>query len=135
MVCADYKGNHPPIMRLLSFFNQVETTLAMLRPECSVGWSRRADYQQGIGTYWHRRMGLSLSVRAYELGEDRYSLQTSWSGPGEQILFERTFFCGSSPADWQGAADAVAEGMPELPLAEAVGDVSGIAEGRYAATA
>lgn len=80
-------------------------------------------------------MGLCLSVRAYELGGDRYSLQTSWSGPGDQTFFERTFFCGSSPADWQGAADAVAEGMPELPLAVVGEAVSEIAEGRYAATA
>lgn len=103
-------------MRLLSFLNQVETTLAMLRPEESTGWNRRADYQTGVATWWHPNLGLALGLRCCALGNDRYSLQTRWSGPTGTVLQERTFFCGSSSFEWQTAAETVAENMPEATL-------------------
>ena len=100
-------------MRLLSFFKQVETTMAMLKPECSVGWKRRADYQTGSASCWHDQIGLVLSVRTCELGGGRFSLQTRWTGPSGNALHEHTYFCGASAFDWQSAADAVAEAMPD----------------------
>jgi hypothetical protein len=103
-------------MRLLSFLNQVETTLAMLRPEESTGWNRRADYQTGVATWWHPTLGLVLGLRCCALGNDRYSLQARWSGPTGAVLQDRTFFCGASTFEWQTAAEAVAEAMPEATL-------------------
>ena len=100
-------------MRLLSFFKQVETTMAMLKPECSVGWKRRADYQTGSAFCWHEQIGLVLSLRTCELGGGRFSLQTRWTGPSGLSLHEHTYFCGASAFDWQSAADAVAEAMPD----------------------
>ena len=100
-------------MRLLSFLNQVETTLAMLRPDDATGWNRRANYQSGSATYWHLRLGLVLNLQASDLGGGRYSLQTTWSASTGTVLNERIFFCGPSPFDWQNAAEAVAEAMPE----------------------
>ncbi len=105
----------PPLMRLLSFFNQVETTLAMLKPECAGGWKRRANYLTGAAVCWHERAGFTLNLQASALGNNRFSLQTHWSGPAGATSHERTFFCGASPFDWQAAADAVAEAMPEPP--------------------
>ena len=107
-------------MRLFSFFKQVETTLAMLKPECSAGWKRRADYQTGSAAYWHDQIGLVLSLRSCELGGGRYSLQTRWTGPTGLALHEHTDFCGASSFDWHRAADSVAEAMPDpadLPAA------------------
>ena len=100
-------------MRLFSFFKQVETTLAMLKPECSAGWKRRADYQTGSAAYWHDQIGLVLSLRSCELGGGRYSLQTRWTGPTGLALHEHTYFCGASNFDWQSAADSIAEAMPD----------------------
>ncbi|MCX6938301.1 MAG: hypothetical protein NTU80_10465 [Verrucomicrobia bacterium] len=105
-------------MRLLSFLNQVETTLAMLRPEESTGWHRRADYQTGVATWWHPALGLVLGLRCCALGNDRYSIQTRWSGPTGAVLQDRTFFCGSSSFEWQTAAETVAEAMPEGTLSD-----------------
>jgi hypothetical protein len=106
-------------MRLLSFFKQVETTLAMLHPDCAGGWNRRADYRTGTASCWQERTGLSLSLRTCELGDGRYSLQTRWTARGTP-LSDRTFFCGVSPYDWQSAADAVAEAMPDPAASPAV---------------
>jgi hypothetical protein len=100
-------------MRLFSFFKQVETTLAMLKPECSAGWKRRADYQTGSASYWHDQLGFVLSLRCCELGGSRFSLQTRWTGPSGLSLYDHTFFCGASAFDWQAAADSVAEAMPD----------------------
>ena len=99
-------------MRLLSFLNQVEITLAMLQPEQADGWTRRADYQRGNATFWHPATGLALRLCSSALGDGRFSLQTTWSGPGGARSHDRTFYCGTSPFDWQSAADAVAEAMP-----------------------
>ncbi|MFA6290059.1 MAG: hypothetical protein WC661_21955 [Opitutaceae bacterium] len=101
-------------MRLLSFFNQVETTLAMLRPEQASGWNRRADYNSGSALCWHPPTGLALGLRSAALGDGHFSIQTSWRGPTGAVLHERTFFCGASSFDWQNAAEAVAEAMPEI---------------------
>ena len=100
-------------MRLFSFFKQVETTLAMLKPECSAGWKRRADYQTGSAAYWHDQLGLVLSLRCCELGGSRFSLQTRWTGPTGLTLYDHTYFCGAAAFDWQAAADSVAEAMPD----------------------
>ena len=100
-------------MRLFSFLKQVETTLAMLKPECSAGWRRRADYQTGSAAYWHEQIGLVLSLRSCDLGSGRFSLQTRWTGPSGLALHEHTYFCGASSFDWQSAADSVAEAMPD----------------------
>jgi hypothetical protein len=107
-------------MRLFSFLKQVETTLAMLKPECSTGWKRRADYQTGAATYWHEQIGLILNLRSCELGGGRFSLQTRWVGQSGLALFERTYFCGGSSFDWQSAADSIAEAMPETSDLSAV---------------
>jgi len=106
-------------MRLFSFFKQVETTLAMLKPECSAGWKRRADYQTGSAAYWHDQLGLVLSLRCCELGGSRFSLQTRWTNPAGLSLYDHTYFCGASAFDWQAAADSVAEAMPD-PADQAV---------------
>ncbi len=104
-------------MRLLSFLNQVEATLAMLQPEHADGWTRRADYQRGTATFWRPASGLALGLHSSALGGDRHSLRAVWSGPDGARLHDRTFFCGASPFDWQNAADAVAEAMPAtLPV-------------------
>lgn len=105
-------------MRLLSFFNQVEATLEMLRPESAAGWSRRVNYQTGEALSWNKALGLSLRLRTSEVAEDRFGLLVRWAGPSGTILQERTFFCGPSPFDWQVAAEAAAEAMPEgvLPV-------------------
>jgi hypothetical protein len=100
-------------MRLFSFFKQVETTLAMLKPECSAGWKRRADYQTGSASYWHDQLGFVLSLRCCELGGSRFSLQTRWTGPTGLTLYDHTYFCGASAFDWQAAADSVAEALPD----------------------
>ena len=100
-------------MRLFSFFKQVETTLTMLKPECSTGWKRRADYQTGAAVYWHDQLGLVLSLRCCELGGGRCSLQTRWTGPAALSVYEHTYFCGASSFDWQAAAESVAEAMPD----------------------
>jgi hypothetical protein len=100
-------------MRLFSFLKQVETTQAMLKPECAAGWKRRADYQAGFAAYWHDQLGLSLSLRSCELGGGRFSLQTRWTGPSGLSLYDHTYFCGASAFDWQSAADSVAEAMPD----------------------
>jgi len=106
-------------MRLLSFLNQVEITLAMLQPEHAEGWVRRADYQRGTATFWHPATGLALRLHSSALGDGRFSVRSSWSGPDGSCLHDHTFFCGASPFDWQTAADAVAEAMPAiLPAAE-----------------
>jgi hypothetical protein len=99
-------------MRLLSFLNQVEITLAMLQPEYADGWTRRADYQRGRATRWHAATGLALSLHSSALGDGRFSVQAIWSGPDGSTLHNRTFFCGTTPFDRQSAADAVAEAMP-----------------------
>ncbi len=99
-------------MRLLSFLNHVENTLAMLSPESSTGWKRRADYQLGLATYWHPTHGLALTLHCCSLGEGRFSLQARWSGPTGAIIYDRLLFCGPSPFDWSTAAEAVAEAMP-----------------------
>lgn len=104
-------------MRLLSFCNLVETTLAMLRPDdAASGWSRRADYEAGAATCWHAGLGLSLSLRCCALADGRFSLQAVWHGPAGQALADKSFFCGSAAYEWQAAADAVAEAMPEPVL-------------------
>jgi len=100
-------------MRLFSFFKQVEATLAMLKPECSTGWKRRADYSTGAAAYWHDQLGLVLSLRCCELGENRCSLQTRWTGPSGLSLYDHTYFCGASIFEWQTAAESVAEAMPD----------------------
>jgi hypothetical protein len=100
-------------MRMLSFFNQVEMTLAMLKPECAFGWRRRAHYQTGTATYWNDQSGLALNLHTCDLGGGRYSLATTWSDRTGSALHHRTFFCGPKTFDWQTAADAVAEAMPE----------------------
>jgi len=104
-------------MRLLSFFNQVETTLAMLKPECASGWKRRADYLTGSATCWHEQTGLALSLHTSELGGGRFSVHSTWSAQNGLALYDRTFFCGPSTFDWQSSADAVAEAMPDAPPA------------------
>ena len=110
-------------MRLLSFLHQVEITLAMLQPEHADGWTRRADYQRGTATFWHPATGLSLRLHSSALGDGRFSVQSIWSGPEGTSLYERTFYCGASPFDWQSAADAVAEAMPtNLPVSAAPPD-------------
>ena len=101
-------------MRLLSFLNQVETTLAMLNPEQSTGWNRRANYQLGVATYWHPTLKLALSIRCCALGEGKFSMQARWSGPTGAVLYDRLLFCGPSPFEWQTAAEAVAEAMPSI---------------------
>lgn len=106
-------------MRLLSFLNQVETTLAMLQPEHASGWARRADYQRGTATCWHPATGIALRLHSSALGDSRFSVQAVWSGPDGSAVHDRTFFCGATPFDWQTAADAVAEAMPAtLPALE-----------------
>jgi hypothetical protein len=106
-------------MRLLSFLNQVEITLAMLQPEHADGWTRRADYQRGTATFWHPATGLALRLHSSALGDGRFSVQAVWAGPDGSTLHDRTFFCGATPFDWQTAADAVAEAMPAtLPAPE-----------------
>ena len=108
-------------MRLLSFCNQVEATLAVLRPDdAASGWLRRADYQAGSATCWHPVLGLSLVLRACALAGDRHSLVATWHGPAGQELFSRTFFCAVA-YEWQAAAEAGAEAMPE-PLLQAPAD-------------
>jgi hypothetical protein len=106
-------ANHFDPMRLLSFFNHVETTLAMLRPEDSAGWRRRVNYQTGEALSWNDGLGLTLRLRVSEVAEERYGLLARWVGPTGAVLQEKTFFCGPSPFDWQTAAEAVAETMPE----------------------
>lgn len=113
--------HHHVTMRLLSFFNQVEATLAMLRPECPAGWRRRVNYQTGEAMSWNDALGLSLRLRTSEVAEDRYGLLVRWVGPAGTVLHERTFFCGPSPFDWQVAAEAVAEVMPEGVLPRLAG--------------
>lgn len=103
-------------MRLLSFLNQVETTLAMLHPDHASGWRRRADYDQGAASAWHPGAGLSLGVRVCALGGGRYSVQAHWTNAAGQILQTRTFYCGAASYEWQTCADAVAEAMPEPVL-------------------
>jgi hypothetical protein len=103
-------------MRLLSFCNLVETTLAMLQPDHAEGWSRRADYQLGTATCWHPDLGLSVSLQCCALEDGRSSLQARWHGPSGEVLHDRTFFCGTSSFEWQRAAEAVAEAMPEPVL-------------------
>jgi hypothetical protein len=106
-------------MRLLSFFNQVETTLAMLNPESPGSWRRRVNYQTGEALSWNAAQGLSLRLRVSEVAEARYGLLARWVGPAGNILHERTFFCGPSSFEWQSAAEATAEAMPAgvLPAA------------------
>ncbi len=103
-------------MRLLSFCNLVETTLAMLQPDHAEGWSRRADYQQGTATCWQPDLGLSLALQCCALEDGRSSIQARWHGPSGEVLHNRTFFCGSSSFEWQRAAEAVAEAMPDPVL-------------------
>ncbi len=103
-------------MRLLSFHQLVETTLAMLRPEAASGWRRRVDYSTGEALAWHAELGLSLSLRCCAVGADRHSLLARWIGPTGEALFERTYFCGASSFDWQTAAESVAEAMPDAAL-------------------
>lgn len=100
-------------MRLLSFFNKVEITLAMLKPEYASGWKRRADYQMGAATCWHDQTGLALNIHSSDLGNGRFSLQACWADQTGHSLFNHTYFCGASQFDWQSAADAVAEAMPD----------------------
>jgi hypothetical protein len=99
-------------MRLLSFLNQVEATLAMLRPEDSVGWRRRVNPLLGSAVAWHPALGLSLHLRVSRVAEDRHGLLTRWTDRSGRVLEERTFFCGPSGFDWQRAAEAVAELTP-----------------------
>lgn len=104
-------------MRLLSFLTQVESTLAVLRPEDGLGWRRRVDYQTSSAVAWHPRLGLSLRLRLSSLGEDRHGLNARWIGPSGEVLEERTFFCGASPFEWQTAAETIAELTPAGALA------------------
>lgn len=107
-------------MRLLSFLNQVEATLAVIRPEdAASGWRRRVDYQKNEAVAWHSKLGLSLHIRASHVAEDRFGLLARWTGPTGAILEERTYFCGPSPYDWQAAAEAVAELAPSGILPDA----------------
>lgn len=100
-------------MRLLSFLNQVEATLAVIRPdEAGSGWRRRVDYQKNEAVAWHPILGLSLHLRASHVAEDRFGLLARWAGPSGAVLEERTYFCGPSPYDWQAAAESVAELAP-----------------------
>jgi len=105
-------------MRLLSFLNQVEATLAMLRPEDSLGWKRRVNYQTGEAVSWNPSIGLSLRLNLSTISDDRHSLLARWIGPGGAVLQERIFFCGSDPFTWQTAAESVAEIAPESVLLE-----------------
>lgn len=107
-------------MRLLSFLNQVEATLAVIRPEeATSGWKRRVDYQKNEAVAWHPKLGLSLHLRASHVAEDRFGLLARWAGPTGAVLEERTFFCGPSPYDWQAAAESVAELAPSGVLPDA----------------
>lgn len=104
------------IMRLLSFYKQVEATLEMLRPEASGPWKRRVNYDIGEAISWHDGLGLALALRTSAVGEGRHSLVAKWLGPTGETLFERAYFCGQSSFDWQTAAESVAEAMPESSL-------------------
>jgi len=100
-------------MRLLSFCNLVETTLAMLQPDHAKGWSRRADYQLGKATYWNPQIGLTLTLACCTLDDGRCSIQASWHGPTGEVLQNRVFYCTASTFEWQRAAETVAELMPD----------------------
>jgi hypothetical protein len=100
-------------MRLLSFLNQVEATLAVIRPEdAASGWQRRVDYQKNEAVAWNAALGLSLHLRTSQVAEGRYGLLVRWTGTSGAILEERTYFCGPSAYDWQAAAESVAELAP-----------------------
>lgn len=103
-------------MRLLSFYQQVESTLEMLRPEAAGTWKRRVNYDTGEAIAWNDSLGLSLSLRTSAVGEGRHSLVAKWLGPTGEALTERSYFCGQSPFEWQTAAESVAESMPESSL-------------------
>jgi hypothetical protein len=107
-------------MRLLSFLTQVESTLAVIRPEDGLGWRRRVDYQTSTAVAWHPRLGLSLRLRLSSIGEDSHGLNARWIGPSGEILEERTFFCGASPFEWQTAAETIAELAPAGALDTAI---------------
>ncbi len=99
-------------MRLLSFLTQVEATLAVLRPEDSVGWRRRVSPHSGTALAWHPRLGLCLHLRVSHVTEDRHGLLARWTDQSGRLLEEKTYFCGPSGFDWQRAAEAVAELAP-----------------------
>lgn len=99
-------------MRLLSFLNQVEATLQVLRPEDGPGWQRRVNYQNGEATAWHSGLGIALHLRLSLVAENNHGLQIRWTGPTGEVLVERTFFCGPVAYEWQSAAEAVAELAP-----------------------
>jgi hypothetical protein len=105
-------------MRLLSFFTQVEATLAVLRPEDATGWLRRVNHHTGEALAWNSRLGLSLQLRVSSVADDRHALLARWVGPGGRVLEERTFFCGFSPFEWQSAAETIAELAPQGALSD-----------------
>lgn len=103
-------------MRLLSFLTQVESTLAVLRPDDAPGWRRRVNYQTGEATAWHPRLGLALHLRMSRVAENSHGLQARWTGPAGDVLEERTLFCGASGHEWQTAAETIAELAPQGAL-------------------
>lgn len=104
-------------MRLLSFISQIESTLAMLRPEDAQGWRRRMNPQTTEALAWHPRLKLSLHLRVSLVGEGRHGVDARWLGPAGDSVVQRVFFCATA-FEWQSAAETLAELMPAGALGE-----------------